>query len=238
METASSLAWAKAHKREVIARLLAISHAAPELLPAGIFMAGLPGAGKTELSRYIIEDSGVNLFRIDMDEIASLIPGYTPERADNFRQSATTLLSEAFSYALKHSISFILDGTFGSAAAIQNVERCLKRNIPVQIVYAFQDPKLAWEFTLAREKVEHRAIQFDGFIASYYKTIANIKTLGGQFASKITLDIAVKNRQNQIARWFRGADPAKIDELLRIEYNKDKLVKHILGEHHGPKANH
>ena len=227
--TAPPLAWAKSHKRAVIAKLLTDSGAEPQALPAAIFMAGLPGAGKTELSRNIIKDSGVSLLRIDMDEIAELIPGYTPERADSFRKPATILLAEAFSYALKHQISFMLDGTFSSAQAINNIARCLKRGVPVQIIYAFQDPKLAWEFTLAREKVEHRSIKFDGFVDSYYRTIANIKTVGKKYATQITLDIAVKDRQNQVAQWFRSVDPSKIDEILRVEYNKDKLVKYIQG---------
>ena len=48
-------------------------------------MAGLPGIGKTELSKNIIADSGLKLLRIDMDEIASMLPGYTPEKAEDLK---------------------------------------------------------------------------------------------------------------------------------------------------------
>ena len=46
--------------------------AEPETEPAELFMAGLPGSGKMEISRYLIRDPGVKLFRIDMDEIAEI----------------------------------------------------------------------------------------------------------------------------------------------------------------------
>ena len=174
-------------KREIVRKILELSGAEPEMEPAGFFMAGLPGSGKTEISKNLIRDSGVKLFRIDMDEIAEMLPGYTAERADEFRKPATAVLSECFSYVLRHDISFLMDGTFGSTQAIRNIERSLKHGFKVQIIYAFQDPKLAWEFTLAREKIEHRAIKFEGFVEAYYKTIDNIKKACEMFERKIVI---------------------------------------------------
>ena len=204
--------------------------AEPEEEPAAIFMAGLPGAGKTELSRNIISDTKVNFARIDMDEIAEQLPGYTPKHADEFRKPATILLSEAFGYALHHKISFIMDGTFGSAKACDNIERSLKHGFFVKIVYAFQDPKLAWEFTLAREKVEHRAIKFDGFVEAYYKTINNVKAIGEKFGDAISIDVAIKQPDNKVGRWERNLSIKEFDKVLNVEYNKDKLIEYILGE--------
>lgn len=216
-------------KNEFVQKILKMSGAEPEEFPAAIFMAGLPGAGKTELSRNLIKDSGVKLLRIDMDEIAARLPGYVPEKADEFRKPATKLLSEGLNYALHHKISFLMDGTFGSARAGQNIERSLKHGFSVQIVYAFQNPRLAWQFTLAREKVEHRSIKFDGFVEAYYKTIANIKTISENYGDKITLDIAIKNANNQVGDWKRDVKAGEIDKILKVEYNKDKLIKEILG---------
>lgn len=217
------------NKRKFVKRIVAEAGVEPDAEPAGIFMAGLPGAGKTELSRNIIADAGVSPLRIDMDEIAEMLPGYKPENADEFRKPATQILSELFSYALKHNLNFVMDGTFGSKQATPNIERSLNHGFGVKIIYAYQDPKLAWEFTLAREKVEHRAIKFDGFVEAYYKTIYNIKEVGREFGGKITIDIAFKNPDNKVGKWLRDVDAAKIDELLKIEYNKDKLIKYIKG---------
>lgn len=224
-----SLIWAKNHKKSFVLNLVTSCRALSEGEPAGIFMAGLPGAGKTELSKSIIEDSGVKLLRIDMDEIAKALPGYEPGQADSFRKPATLLLSEVFGYALKKKISFIMDGTFGNAKARENIERSLKHSFLAKIVYVFQDPKLAWRFTVAREKIEYRAIKFDGFIEAYYKTIDNIKLIGEEFGDRITLDIAIKNPDNKVGRWERNVKMSEIDKILTIEYNKDKLIQYIKG---------
>lgn len=217
------------NKKELVKKILELSGAEPEDEPAGFFMAGLPGSGKTEISKNLIQDSGVKLFRIDMDEIAEMLPGYEPEHADEFRKPATAVLSECFSYALHHNISFLMDGTFGSTQAIRNIERSLSHGFRVQIVYAFQDPKLAWGFTVAREKIEHRAIKFDGFIDAYYRTIANIKKVCETFEGQIAIDIAVKDAENKVGKWLRDVSPSEIDEIIQMEYNKDKLIKYIKG---------
>ena len=224
------------NKREIIAELLEKSGAEPEAEPAAFFMAGLPGSGKTEISKNLIKDSGVNLFRIDMDEIAEMLPGYAPEKADEFRKPATAILSECLKYALHHKISFLMDGTFGSSQAERNIERSLKHGFSVQLVYALQDPKLAWQFTVAREKVEHRAIKFDGFVEAYYKIAGNLKRIGEIYDNEISIDIALKDAENKIGEWKRGVNPGDIDELLGIEYNKDKLIKYILGAQNGTKS--
>ena len=229
-EKNSALEWAKKNKKDFVLKMIEESKVEPDVEPGAFFMAGLPGAGKTEISRSIITDFKVPMLRIDMDEIAEKLPGYQPENADRFRKPATLLLSEMFSYAIHHDIDFLMDGTFGSAKAIENIERCLKRDYLVKIIYAFQKPKLAWEFTLAREKVEHRAIKFDGFVEAYYKTIENIKKVSEIYGDKIAIDIAIKNERNQVGEWKRNVPVDKIDKLLNVEYNKDKLIKEILGK--------
>ena len=118
-------------KRKIVLDLIKQSGALPEAEPAAFFMAGLPGSGKTEISKNLIKESGVKLLRIDMDEIAELLPGYKPEIADEFRKPATSILSECFSYALHHKISFLMDGTFGSTQAIKNIERSLNHGFRV-----------------------------------------------------------------------------------------------------------
>ena len=192
-------------------------------------MAGLPGAGKTELSRALIEIAHVSPVRIDMDELATFIDGYRPEAANEFREAATILLSETYSKVLKQKLDFVMDGTFSSKNAELNIERALKRGYSVKIVYAYQDPKLAWEFTKAREKVEHRSIKFDGFIETYYKTIENIKYIGKKFDNKINLNIVYKTPTNEVGEWKKCISFSKIDDLIKVEYNKDKLIKYILG---------
>lgn len=210
-------------------RIINDSGALPEAEPAAFFMAGLPGSGKTEISKNLIKESRVKLLRIDMDEIAELIPGYTPETADSFRKPATTVLSECLSYALHHNISFLMDGTFGSAQAIKNIERSLKHNFRIKIAYALQDPRIAWQFTVAREKVEHRSIKFNGFIEAYYETLNNLKTILEDYEKYITVDIAIKTSDNKVGKWLRNVSRQQFDEVAKKDYNKDELIQYILG---------
>ena len=107
--------------------------------------------------------------------------------------------------------------------------RCLKYEFTIQIIYALQDPKIAWNFTLAREKVEHRAIRFDGFVEAYYKTINNLKKVCELYKGQITVDIAVKDADNKIGAWFRDVTCDEIDDIVKVEYNKDKLINYIRG---------
>ena len=125
-------------------------------------MAGLPGAGKTEFSKNLIKlVDGAKAVRIDMDEIATQIKGYHPEIADEFRGQASKLMNGLYDKVLKEKLEFIMDGTFGSKSSIKNVERAINHGYTVKVIYIIQDPKLAWKFTLAREKVEHRSISID-----------------------------------------------------------------------------
>ena len=164
-----------------------------------------------------------------MDELASFAKGYKPERADEFRLIGTALLSQLYSTVLKNRLDFIMDGTFSSKNAELNIERALKRGYNLKIVYVYQDPKLAWEFTKAREKVEHRAIKFDGFIETYYKIFKNIKEITQKYNEQINLNIVYKTPTNEIGKWEKYVCHSKIDELIKIEYNKDKLIKYIKG---------
>lgn len=225
--------WVKLHKKEFILQLVETSGALPEDNPAAIFMAGLPGAGKTEFSKRLIEFSGVPFVRIDMDEIAEQIDGYRAEDADKFRLAATTLLSETFNFVLKKKYSFVMDGTFGNPKAKMNIERALKHGFNVKLIYVYQDPKPAWEFTLAREKVEHRAIQFDGFIEAYYKTIGNIKEIIAEYGDRIGCEIVIKKPSNEIGLRYKNVEMAEIDKIIKTEYNKDKLIQYIKGEPSG-----
>lgn len=219
--------WVKLHQKEIVNRIISGADLVPSEKPIAIFMAGLPGAGKTELSQGFIKQSDGGLVRIDMDELATLVSGYTPERADEFRGAATRLLNVLFDKVIRKRLSFIMDGTFGSPVALQNIERVLKRGYEVQIAFACQDPKLAWNFTKARERVEHRAISEEGFLNSYYKTIGNLHDLAKRHYKDVEIDIFMKNRDNSVGERFANVDETQIDEIAKVIYNKDRLKLYI-----------
>ena len=53
--------------------------------------------------------------------------------------------------------------------------------------------------------------------------------IGEKYGERISLDIAVKNPDNRVGKWMRNVKASEIDKMLGIEYNRDKLIKYILG---------
>ena len=222
--------WVKTHKKSFANDIIARSGAVPDGNPTAIFMAGLPGAGKTEFSKQLLKIYDYKAVRLDMDEIATQIEGYRPEQADLFRGGASELLNKTFDLVIRRQLDFIMDGTFSSKNAKNNVSRALGHGYTIKIVYIYQDPKLAWIFTKEREKSERRAIDKNGFINSYFNTIENVKTiLQDQKGQKLTLDIVTKNAYNKIHNWFQNVSYSEIDKLVNNCYNRDTLQEYIDG---------
>lgn len=120
----------------------------------------------------------------------------------------------------------MMDGTFGGGLALQNIERVLKRKYDLKIIYVQQDPRRAWEYTVAREKVEHRAIDLDGFVESYFRTIQNLLKL--KDFEDVKLDIFVKDHSNGVKKWIRNISTKDIDQYVKVEYNDKKALKEYL----------
>lgn len=213
-------------KKEFVKQFISNSGAKSTPNPAAIFMAGLPGAGKTEFSKALVKIVNQKVIRIDMDEIASEIKNYQPEKADLYRADASKLLNGIYDAVLEEHLEFIMDGTFGSKNAIKNIERAIRHNYKVKVIYIEQDPKLAWRFTLAREKVEHRAIDIDGFIMAYFNIRDNLVKTNSlvEKYDKITIDLIVKDENNRIGSWMPNIS---IDKLPKNSYNKETLRRHI-----------
>lgn len=219
--------WVRSHKKGFARKLISNSGAVKSDNPAAIFMAGLPGAGKTEFTKSWIENSGLRVVRLDMDEIASQIDTYSPKKADKYRKAASTLLNCTYDRVVNGKYNFIMDGTFGGSSAIKNIERAVGHGYHVKVIYIYQEPKIAWEYTVARERVEYRAIEPDGFLESYYKTLGNLKKLDELSLDGVSIDLVVKNVQNRIVKVYDSISMKDIDQYVNIEYNKDNLRKSI-----------
>lgn len=220
--------WIKAHKKDFANSLISESGAIPDGHPTAIFMAGLPGAGKTEFTKNLMSILEHKIVRLDMDEIATKIKGYKPEIADLFRSGASELLNKTYDIVLKNQLDFIMDGTFSSKYAKNNINRAIKHGYSVKVIYVLQDPKLAWFFTKEREKIEHRAINQEGFIDTYFKTIENIKDI---FLSNndIILDIIKKDSYNKIKEWISNIQYEEIDKYINNCYTNKTLKEYLDG---------
>lgn len=224
MPTVSSkiMRWVKNHKKQFAAKFIRESGAAPNLKhPSCIFMAGLPGAGKTEFSKSIISELDINVVRIDMDEIATMIDGYKPEDADMYRSGATALQNEIYQLCKKGYYPFIMDGTLSSRKTMSCIRSVLNKGYSVKIMYLKQNPKVAWDFTKAREKVERRGIDKNGFILSYSKTINNLLAL--KEYDGISVDIIEKDVDNKVGKRISITSVKMLDKYIKIDYSNDEL---------------
>ncbi|MHC8407456.1 zeta toxin family protein [Pseudomonas sp. TMB3-21] len=126
--------------------------------------------------------------------------------------------------------SFLLDGTLSNlAVAKQNVERSLRHNRLVAVVYVFQEPLLAWEFVKARELTEGRSIPKAEFVRQLFAAKEAVLELKRTYRLQIRIDVIVKNTDGTNRIVELDADAGKIDALVTIRYSQDKLNQ-ILAE--------
>lgn len=169
--------------------------------PVSYFMAGSPGAGKTEYSKRFLEDipgnQGSQVARIDHDEIRLLIPGYDGTNAHVFQRAASLGVERLHDHVLKTGKNFVLDATMRDFdRAKENVERSLHRGRKVYVTYVYQDPLLAWEFTKAREAKEGRRITKDVFIEVFFGAKDTVNRIKAEFGDKVELWVIEKNYKN------------------------------------------
>lgn len=192
-------AWAIANKKQIAREFIRKTNFISKDNPAGIFTAGLPGAGKTEFTIELLKDIMDKPLRIDMDEIATLIEDYKPEIADKFRAVASIILSRIYDEVLKHKIDFVFDGTFSKDRSLENLARALRHGYTTKIYYIHQEPQIAWQFTKARELIEHRAIEREGFIETYLQLENNLKQLCSNYKN-VTISLIIKAEDNKVGR--------------------------------------
>src|SRR3989344_3721922 len=128
--------FANAHKDEIAKVLTDVVIFLPEENPVSVFMAGSPGAGKTESSKNLIKKfskSDGYIIRIDPDELRIKIPGYTGDNSYLFHGAVSILVSKIHDCVLKNKQSFVFDGTLSRfEIARENIQRSLKRGRFVQ----------------------------------------------------------------------------------------------------------
>lgn len=167
-----AIRFAKANRTEIARRLADPALYVPEEHPVSVFMAGSPGAGRTEASIELLKVKGAEgsrILRIDPDELRAELPGYTGANAWLFQRAVTPLVERIHDLALKQKQSFLLDGTLASyEVAARNVGRSLGKARTVQILYVYQEPELAWRFVQARESAEGRRIEPADFVRQYF----------------------------------------------------------------------
>lgn len=191
--------------------------------PLSIFLAGSPGAGKTEYAQSIV-DLGSALLRIEADAIREWLPMYTGSNSDKVQQAASRGVDFLYDYALKQKISIVLDSTFTPyAIARQNVERSLKRGRTVQLHYIYQDPIAAWAFVKKREVVEGRRVPREAFIHKFFEAYENVGRIKQEFGNQVELTVVVRDYRSQEKQFFAIAP--SLESIMKIPYTERQLRK-------------
>jgi len=226
-----AIQFAKKHKIEISRRLTDPLLFPPSDSPVTIFMAGSPGAGKTEYSKNLLglfSNGSNHPVRIDSDELRSEIPGYTGDNSSQVQGAVSILLREIYERTLINKQTVIVDGTLSNyEKAKENITRSLKRKRNVFIFYIYQKPEVAWQFTLAREKVEGRNIPKDVFIDQFISVRETIDQIQKEFKEQISIFLIKKDFQTNEVESVNLVQPNDqgLDEYLPDHYTKEQIIE-------------
>lgn len=216
----------EARKRKKLFARLSVDSIAGEERPVSVFMAGSPGAGKTEIARNIlalfVQQRGFNFIHINNDEYRAEFSGYKGINSPLFQGAATIFVEAVHDRALKRNVSFIMDTTLSSYEKAQsNISRSLARNREVLIVFVYQAPEQAWEFVQARETVEGRRVPDSVFINQFLDAQVTVRRLKQEF--KENIDLMFINRSNHAGQEAVYFDVNDIDALIGKKYTLNEL---------------
>lgn len=216
-------AFVKKNKKQICLKFANLDAYPPSKNPFTIFMAGSPGAGKTEFSITLIEelssrDKNTKIVRIDADEVKNEIPQFTGKNSDEVKRATIKIVEHLFDYTHHNDQNVIVDGTFANYdISYSDVQRALSKKRDVGIVYLYQDPGIAWEFTKKREKLEGRTIPKDFFVESFFNAKENVNRIKSDLGKKIRLSLVIKNFENKVEKTHFNID--NVDSYLKIRYN-------------------
>lgn len=223
--------YIKANKSKLCQRFANLSAYPSVENPSAYFMAGSPGAGKTEFSKSFIKEliekePTRRIVRIDADEVRDFIPFYDKTNAHKIQGAAALGVEKLLDYVLKNNQDFVLDATFADYEKSRtNILRAIHKNRKVGIIYLYQDPIIAWEFTQKREALEGRNIPLEMFITAFFAAKENVNKIKAEFGDKVELWLIIKNLEQGIEKTHFNID--NVDSYLKIDYTKQSLKEKL-----------
>jgi len=229
-----AIKFVKEHKLVIINSFAKKDNYPVEKNPFTIMMAGSPGAGKTEYSKSLIhqlyqEKLDSKIVRIDPDEIKEIIPQYNKKNSYIVQKAAIKAMELIIDYVHHHQQNALIDGTFAHYnSSIKNIERSVKKyGRSVKIWYLYLDPRIAWDITRKREKLEGRPIKKEDFINAFFLAKENANKAKKQFGKLVELNLVIKDIRN-LKKNKLQLNIANIDNYMTIGYNRDQLTKILI----------
>lgn len=224
-----AIQFVKNNKKFIISKFADLTKFPSSQNPFTVFMAGSPGAGKTEFSISLIKqlsekDPNTKVVRIDADDIRDIIPQYDKTNSNLIQSAAAIGVEKLFDHVQSHEQNVIVDGTFANwEIAKRDVKRALNRKRKIGIIYLYQDPVIAWDFTKKREKLEGRIVPKETFIQAFLNSKENVRRIKKEFGNAVRLSLVIKNFENRVEKTLFNID--NVDSYLKIKYNPQTLLK-------------
>lgn len=219
-----AMEWARKNKKRFARELTDKTLILPEESPVSVFMAGSPGAGKTEVSKALVKVLGEKILRIDPDEFRQLLPGYDGTNSWLFQGAVSVLAGKVLDLALEQRQSYLLDGTLSNLEkATQNIERALNKDRSVLIVYVYQEPLQAWQFVKAREESEGRRIPADKFVDQLLGARDVVNALKIKFGNLVQVDVIYKDIDGKNRRY--EANVSDLTRAVPINYTREEILR-------------
>jgi UDP-N-acetylglucosamine kinase len=195
-----SATWARKKKKELADIFCSLDYVPPTKHPVTIFMAGTPGAGKTEFSKSLLSLFNTSAVRIDADDIRDMMKeiGYNGANSERYQYGVGLAVNNLYRKAILQHQSVLIDGTFAYRGWRENIEMSLHDTRLVEIYYLYQDPKTAWDFVKKRELAQGRAVPIEVFVKDYTECIENVCKAKELFKEDIVLYYAKNNYQKKL----------------------------------------
>lgn len=228
----AALVFAKREGKRIAKELTDTSVYHPDEEPVSVFMAGSPGAGKTEYSKNLIAalhyDKGHQIIRIDADDLRPLFQdfGYNGANSYLFQGAVSLIVEKIHDLVLSQGQSFVFDGTFSNdRKALDNIKRSLDKERSVAIFYLYQDPQSAWKFTQDREKAEGRNIPKSSFIKQFFGSKLTVTKALEAYGNDIAVYMVTKNYENNTVEDVIHVKPLhpEIDKYIVRPYTEEEL---------------
>lgn len=224
-----AIQFVKNNKKLIISKFADLTKFPSSQNPFTVFMAGSPGAGKTEFSISLIKqlsekDPNTKVVRIDADDIRDIIPQYDKTNSNLIQPAAAIGVEKLFDHVQSHEQNAIVDGTFANwEISKRDVKRALNRKRKIGIIYLYQDPAIAWDFTKKRERLEGRVVPRETFIQAFLNSKENVRRIKKEFGNAVRLSLVIKNFENRVEKTLFNID--NVDSYLKIKYNPQTLLK-------------
>lgn len=218
--------FARKHKKIIAKKLTDPDTFPSETNPISIFMAGSPGAGKTEFSKRLLEFLEINnnkkFIRIDPDDLRYFFEDYAGSNSFLFQSAVSIITDNIHDHALKQNQNFVFDGTFSKYEKSKtNIIRSINRNRKIEIFYIYQNPILSWDFVKKREEKEGRKIRKEDFISHFLNSRRVVNMIKKEFGDKVEVTLIIKDNDSVSQKTFQKVE--NIDNYIKDYYSFETL---------------